>query len=153
MSVSTPSGQAEVGSGLAESAEVEQLIDHLQRRGRLEVDSPTALYKRLEDALRSAIQEGIVPAGAMIPGERELAQRLDLSRVTVRKALKGLVDHADASVPRLWRRTDDHDRGIPAASGGTTGSREVWAAPRLRQFITSNEGSGQSALVSPKQPS
>ena len=92
MSVSTPSGQAEVGSGLAESAEVEQLIDHLQRRGRLEVDSPTALYKRLEDALRSAIQEGIVPAGAMIPGERELAQRLDLSRVTVRKALKGLVD-------------------------------------------------------------
>lgn len=76
----------------AESAEVERLIDHLQRKGRLETESPTALYRRLQEALRSAISEGIVPAGAMIPGERELAQRLDLSRVTVRNAIKGLVE-------------------------------------------------------------
>ena len=76
----------------AESAEVGLLIDYLQRKGRLETESPTALYRRLQDALRSAISEGIVPAGAMIPGERELAQRLDLSRVTVRNAIKGLVE-------------------------------------------------------------
>ena len=42
---------------------------------------------------------------------------------------KPFVDHADPSVPGLWRRTDDRDRGIPAAAGGTGGSREVWAAP------------------------
>ena len=42
---------------------------------------------------------------------------------------KPFVDHADARRrARLWRRTDDHDRGVPAASGGTTGSREVWAS-------------------------
>jgi GntR family transcriptional regulator len=70
----------------------ERLIEHLLLRGRLDADSPTALYKRLQDALRSAIREGVVSAGATIPGERELAQRLNLSRVTVRNALKALVD-------------------------------------------------------------
>ncbi|QEN90477.1 GntR family transcriptional regulator [Labrys sp. KNU-23] len=92
MSSSFSSDQSADRSEPAESAEVERLIDYLQRKGRLETESPTALYRRLQDALRSAISEGIVPAGAMIPGERELAQRLDLSRVTVRNAIKGLVE-------------------------------------------------------------
>ena len=61
---------------------------------------------------------------------------------------KPFVDHADASVPGLWRRTDDRDRGIPAATGRTGDSREVCAAARLRQFITWSGGSGQ--LWSPK---
>ncbi|WP_448952994.1 GntR family transcriptional regulator [Labrys neptuniae] len=88
MSSSVSSNRAEP----VESAEVERLVDYLQVRGRLEAESPTALYKRLQDALRSAISEGVLPAGAMIPGERDLAQRLDLSRVTVRNAIKGLVE-------------------------------------------------------------
>lgn len=86
------SDQFDAHAQAAGGPEVERLVDYLQRKGRLESESSTALYRRLQDALRSAISEGVVPAGAMIPGERDLAQRLDLSRVTVRNAIKGLVE-------------------------------------------------------------
>lgn len=97
------------GIGAAQPAEVDRLIDYLLLKGRLDAESPTALYRRLQDALRSAIHEGVVSAGAMIPGERELAQRLNLSRVTVRNALKGLVDER-LMVQRHGARTSVAER-------------------------------------------
>lgn len=96
-------------AGPSQPAEVDRLIEHLQIKGRLDADSPTALYRRLQDALRSAIHEGVVSAGATIPGERELAQRLNLSRVTVRNALKGLVDER-LMVQRHGARTSVAER-------------------------------------------
>lgn len=47
-------------------------------------------YQRLSAALRDAIQQGILPAGAALPPEREIAQDLGASRVTVRRALDDL---------------------------------------------------------------
>ena len=46
-------------------------------------------YVRLRQALRGTIEAGVVGPGQALPGERELAKWLDLSRVTVRKAIDG----------------------------------------------------------------
>ena len=45
------------------------------------------LYKRLKSALEAAILSNALKSGAVLPGERVLAETLALSRVTVRKAL------------------------------------------------------------------
>jgi GntR family transcriptional regulator len=110
-------------------AEVARLIDYLLLKGRLDVESPTALYRRLQDALRSAIQEGVVSAGAMIPGERELAQRLSLSRVTVRNALKGLVDER-LMIQRHGARTSVAERLEKPISIFTSFSEDMAARGR-----------------------
>src|SRR5438552_7205704 len=73
-------------------AQTDQLVVYLRDAAKLDSASPTALYQRLEGAFRGAIKAALIPPGAAIPGERELAQRLSLSRVTVRKAIKALVD-------------------------------------------------------------
>ncbi|MBB5208740.1 GntR family transcriptional regulator [Chiayiivirga flava] len=49
-------------------------------------------YARLREVLQQAIDGGRVTAGQPLPSERDLAEALKLSRVTVRKALSGLVD-------------------------------------------------------------
>ena len=49
-------------------------------------------YVRLRQALLATLEGGGLQAGQALPGERELARQLDLSRVTVRRAIAGLVD-------------------------------------------------------------
>lgn len=48
-------------------------------------------YQHLRRTLQHAIENGELTAGQALPGERELGKWLDLSRVTVRKAIAGLV--------------------------------------------------------------
>lgn len=49
--------------------------------------SDLPLYKRLKAAIETAILSNALKSGAVLPGERVLAETLSLSRVTVRKAL------------------------------------------------------------------
>lgn len=49
------------------------------------------LYQRLQLALRDAIASNRVPAQAALPPERDLASDFSVSRITVRKAIDGLV--------------------------------------------------------------
>jgi GntR family transcriptional regulator len=49
------------------------------------------LYRRLQDALRRAIETSVLGPQEALPPERELASDLSVSRITVRKALDGLV--------------------------------------------------------------
>ncbi|MEZ2128546.1 MULTISPECIES: GntR family transcriptional regulator [unclassified Sinorhizobium] len=49
--------------------------------------SSLPLYKRLKTAIEEAIRSNALKAGAILPGERVIAETLALSRVTVRKAL------------------------------------------------------------------
>ncbi len=44
------------------------------------------LYKRIVDEILSLINDGIFPPGSRLPGERELAERFGVSRVTIREA-------------------------------------------------------------------
>jgi GntR family transcriptional regulator len=89
--------------------ETETLVRFLKRTARLDAASPTALYRRVQEALRAAIDGKVLAPGAAIPGERDLAARLGLSRITVRQAIKGLVEDG-LLVQRHGARTSVADR-------------------------------------------
>ncbi len=54
-------------------------------------DLPTPAYLQLKTQLLNAIDTGQLPAGVALPSERELAEKLGLSRMTVRRAFEMLV--------------------------------------------------------------
>ena len=51
----------------------------------------TPLYLQLQKLLRAAIQSRVIAVDSAIPAERHLAEDFDVSRITVRKAINGLV--------------------------------------------------------------
>ena len=63
----------------------------VDRVGRLDDRSSAPLYLQLQRVLRTAIERQILSPDEALPPERELAEAYDVSRVTVRKALDGLV--------------------------------------------------------------
>lgn len=65
------------------------LLDEYQR---LAAGSHAPAYLRLRRAIRSSVERGVVEPGQVLPSERELARQLAVSRVTVRKAIAGLVE-------------------------------------------------------------
>jgi GntR family transcriptional regulator len=52
--------------------------------------SARPLYLRIDQALRDEIAAGVHPVGALLPAEFELCARFDVSRYTVREALRRL---------------------------------------------------------------
>lgn len=63
-----------------------------ERLGRFEGQGGASLYVQLQGALRRAVQSQMLKADEALPPERELAADFGVSRITVRKALDGLVD-------------------------------------------------------------
>ncbi|HEY4128952.1 MAG TPA: GntR family transcriptional regulator [Gammaproteobacteria bacterium] len=63
------------------------LLQDFQRTGA------APAYLRLRRALRQQVEGGQLGPGQSLPSERDLAEQLGLSRVTVRKALAGLVEN------------------------------------------------------------
>lgn len=63
----------------------------IERVGPLNKDDPTPLYLQLQKILRDAIDTKAVEADEAIPTERDLADEFAVSRITVRKAIEGLV--------------------------------------------------------------
>lgn len=58
----------------------------------LDPASSLPLYQQLQRALRDAIERRVLGAHDALPPERDLATDFDVSRITVRKAIDGLVD-------------------------------------------------------------
>lgn len=58
---------------------------------RFESPSHAPLYARVKKLVQEAVAAGDLKHGDAIPGERDVAQMLDISRVTVRKAFAELV--------------------------------------------------------------
>jgi len=56
----------------------------------LEVLAPRRLYRLIADQLRQLIDDGEFPVGSRLPTERDLAEKLGVSRPTVREALIAL---------------------------------------------------------------
>lgn len=65
----------------------------------IDKNSHIPLYLQIQTILREQIQAGSLGPGAQIPSEQELARDLQVSRMTVRKAIEGLVSRGD-----LFRR-------------------------------------------------
>ena len=64
----------------------------IRQHAALSETSPTPLYRQLQQGLRRVVESGLLQVEDAIPGERELASGLGVSRITVRKALRGLVE-------------------------------------------------------------
>ncbi|WP_420136941.1 GntR family transcriptional regulator [Sphingomonas sp.] len=63
-----------------------------QQIGRFRPGNPAPLYLQLQQLIRAAIGGGVLAHGDAIPAERDLAVEYDISRITVRKAIAGLVE-------------------------------------------------------------
>lgn len=79
---------------------------------------------QISDALRRQIESGALPAQSAIPSERELAQQLGVSRMTVRAAIDDLVDEG-LLIRRQGRKTIVADEKISRAAGFTSFSEEM----------------------------
>ena len=91
----------------------------------LDQTSPTPLYLQLQKLIQDSVKAGRLKAAEALPSERELAKTLNISRVTVRKALAELVKkgvlfqrwgsgtfiantpHVEQALSRLSSFTDD----------------------------------------------
>jgi GntR family transcriptional regulator len=62
-----------------------ELIGTLDPRGR------GPLYQQLQQAIREAIRNRVLAPDEALPPERDMAEEFEVSRITVRKALDGLV--------------------------------------------------------------
>ena len=58
----------------------------------LDESSAQPLYQQLQRALRGAIENGVIGPDDALPPERDLAETLSVSRITVRKAIDELVE-------------------------------------------------------------
>lgn len=58
----------------------------------LDRDGATPLYQQVADKFEHAIRQGTLPPGSRIENEVSLADRLKLSRPTIRRAIQSLVD-------------------------------------------------------------
>ncbi|WP_130835707.1 GntR family transcriptional regulator [[Erwinia] mediterraneensis] len=56
----------------------------------LTAESRTPLYKRFATAIKEAVRDGTLVHEEILPGEREFSQSLNISRITVRKAMDAL---------------------------------------------------------------
>jgi GntR family transcriptional regulator len=79
-------------------------------------DYPDPLWVQAADALRAQVAAGALRTGSRLPPERELCQRLGISRVTLRKALQALIEEGVL--------TPSHGRGWYIA--GITDERNEW---------------------------
>ena len=62
-----------------------------QTLGKLDDSSSLPLYLQLQRALRQAIESRVLGPDDALPPERDLANDLHISRITVRKAIDGLI--------------------------------------------------------------
>ena len=60
--------------------------------GRFRAGNSAPLYLQLQQVIRDAIDGGILNHGDATPAERDLATEYEVSRITVRKAIGGLVE-------------------------------------------------------------
>lgn len=66
------------------------MTDFAQIIGPLDSTSAQPLYQQLQRALRVAVEQRLLEPNTALPAERDLAALLDVSRITVRKAMEGL---------------------------------------------------------------
>jgi GntR family transcriptional regulator len=67
-------------------------MSFVSRVGRFRTDNPSPLYLQLQQLIRDAIGGEVIVRGDAIPAERDLAVEYGVSRITVRKAIEGLVE-------------------------------------------------------------
>lgn len=67
-------------------------MSFMSKVGRFRAENPSPLYLQLQQLIRDAIATDVITRGDAIPAERDLAVEYGVSRITVRKAIEGLVE-------------------------------------------------------------
>lgn len=67
-------------------------MSFIETVGGLAANDPAPLYLQLQKVLRDAIHSRVIVPDAAIPPERDMAEEFGVSRLTVRKAVDGLVN-------------------------------------------------------------
>lgn len=125
----------------------------------LQIDKglPTPAYLQLKEKLAAAIERGVLPVGAALPSERELAERIGLSRMTVRRAFAELaldqrVEQRQGSgtyvLPRRLEQPVDHLKGFVdearqlgfEAGSLLLGAEGVFAEPAVAEALRLEPG-------------
>ncbi len=91
------------------------------------IQAPKSVYEQIADLLRERIEDGTYPAGSTLPSEPELSAQLNVSRVTINRAVaqlraEGMVKvrrGAGTQVRSLPMITRDAKRRYAARSRGT----------------------------------
>jgi GntR family transcriptional regulator len=141
------------------------------RNGSLEVmrsfplnrNSTVPLYTQLAHHVEQAIEEGTLPPGSLLLNEPELAEALDLSKPTIRRAMqsladKGLVMRRRGIGTRVAQSRLRQPRELTSlyddlAHRGQTPSTEVLtfsmhpASPRIAELLAIDEGDEVLELV------
>jgi GntR family transcriptional regulator len=92
------------------------VTDTMRTSGSMRQDHPEPLWIQAVNLINDQIASGVLKPGSRLPPERELCQRLGISRVTLRKALTTLVDDGVLS--------PSHGRGWYVAS--SAGTNREW---------------------------
>jgi GntR family transcriptional regulator len=96
-------------------------MDLISALPSIDDNSPLPKYQQLKTILLDAINRGAFPQGELLPTERELEERFRVSRITVRQALRDLVNggylRREAGRGTFVIRADIHD--TPARPVGT----------------------------------
>jgi len=107
----------------------EELVGRVQRR-LSETVSSAPLYRRLMAILAEEVLAGRLRQGVVLPGERTFAEALSVSRVTLRKALEGLV--ADGLLDRRQGAKTAVAARVEKALSGLTRRRSL-GSPAFRR--------------------
>jgi GntR family transcriptional regulator len=78
---------------------------------------PTPLYHQIYMLVRERIVSGELPKGALLPGEQEMAKRLSVSRITVKRAFNELAARGLVDRQRGRGTTVAGDAVIPMVTG------------------------------------
>lgn len=104
---------------------------------RLRNDTAMPLYQQLEEQLSNLIASGSLPPGVVLPAERQLAENLGVSRVTVQRAYAGMRERellvSQGRKGFVVRRKPEPVRpGMDRLKGFTEEMRELGKVPSSR---------------------
>jgi len=94
----------------------------IQTRKRADLKmSDKRLYHSVAKQIKQMVVDGAYPAGSRLPGERDLAEQLDVSRVTIREAqialeAAGILDIRVGSGVYVLRKSSDDKDALPDVS-------------------------------------
>ena len=113
----------------------------------LETVEHRRLYRQVADQLRMLIEEGEYPPGARLPPERELAEKLGISRPTVREALIALEVEGKVRIrvgSGIYVAEGPHGTALAAQMLQGEGPFEVLQARQLIEMTIAGEAALQA---------
>lgn len=122
-------------------------MEFSKRIGGFREDDAAPLYLQLQHLIRDAISGGVLTEGEAIPPERDLALEYQISRITVRKAIGGLVEDG-LLTPRRGAGTFIASRVEKSFSQLTSFSEDMAARGRVASSTWVSRAAG---LVNPDE--